>query len=218
MQSSKILTAGEGGILLCRTQDLADRAISVINCGRPHGSSEEVFTIGTNYRMTELQSALGNVALDRFPEQVEQRQEMAAYMDEALSDIPGVRVLPHDSRHTTRSFYRYMFAIDPDTFGAERDAIAYALNKEGISTETGYEPMHQYDLFQPGLTKLPVARAFPERFQFDQMSLPVAERIALNEAVWFDEAVFRAGRQGVDDAVAALRKIQANAATLDALK
>ena len=218
LQSSKILTAGEGGVLLCRAQEMADRATSVIDCGRPHASVTEVFTAGANYRMTELQAALGNVALDRFPEQVRQREAMAEYMDEALSDLPGVRVLPHDPRHSTRSFYRYIFAIEPDTFGAERDAVAYALNKEGIPTETGYEPMHRYELFQPGLSRLPVPQAFPEKFQLDQLRLPVAERVCLRQAIWFDERVFRAGKTGVDDAVAALRKIQANAATLQDLK
>ena len=216
LQSSKILTTGEGGILLCRTQELADRATSVINCGRPYGDATEVFTIGTNYRMTELQSALGNVALDRFPEQVKEREAMADYMDEALSDVPGARVLPRDPRHTTRSFYRYMFAINPDTFGAPREAVAYALNKEGIPAELGYPPMHRYDLFQPLLSHLPAPQAFPEKFQFDRLSFPEAERASLREAIWFNECVFRAGKQGVDDAIAALRKIQANAAELRA--
>lgn len=216
LQSSKILTTGEGGVLICRTQELADRAASVIDCGRPHGAMTEPFTIGANYRMTELQAALGRVALERFPAQVEARQTMADYMDEALSDAPGVRVLPRDERHTTRSFYRYVFAIDPAEFGAQREAVAYALIQEGVPTELGYPPMHMYDLFQPALTNLPVARAFPERFRFDELSLPAAERLCRYEAVWFDEAVFRAGPQGVDDAVAALRKVQENADDLQA--
>ena len=71
--------------------------------------------MGANYRVSELQAALLNVAIERFPAQAKQREELAAYMDEALSEVSGVRVLPRDVRHTTRSFYRYVFAIDPDT-------------------------------------------------------------------------------------------------------
>jgi dTDP-4-amino-4,6-dideoxygalactose transaminase len=202
--------AGEGGVLLCKTQELADRATSIIDCGRPHDKSGQLYTMGANYRMAELQAALANVAIERFPEQAKQREEMAAYMDEALSEIPGVRVLKRDPRHTTRSFYRYIFAIDPEVFGMTRNAICLALHKEGIPVETGYEPMHRYDLFQPELSRLPVPSAFPERFQFDQMSLPEAERAGEREAVWLSESVFRAGPQGVDDAVAALRKVYDN--------
>lgn len=210
MQSSKIMTAGEGGILLCRTQELAYRAMSLINCGRPHDPEEREFTMGSNYRMGELQSALLNVAIERFPEQAREREEMAAYMDEALSEVPGVRVLPRDPRHTTRSFYRYIFAIDPASFGgATHEEVCAALHTEGIPCWEGYEAMHHYELFQPQNSRLPVPSAFPERFNFAQMHLPEAERACESEAVWFDEAIFRSGRKGVEDAVQAVQKIQA---------
>jgi dTDP-4-amino-4,6-dideoxygalactose transaminase len=216
LQSSKILTAGEGGVLLCRTAELAARAASLIDCGRPHDEAGMLFTLGANYRLTEFQSALANVALERFPDQARQREEMAAYMDEALSEIPGVRVLKRDPRHTTRSFYRYIFAIDPEVLGVEHDVVCYALEQEGISCWVGYEAMNRYELFQPQLSRLPVPSAFPERLQFDEMHFPEAERACEQEAVWLDEAVFRAGPRGVDDATAAMRKIYENRAELAA--
>jgi dTDP-4-amino-4,6-dideoxygalactose transaminase len=216
LQSSKTLTSGEGGVLICKTAELAARAASIIDCGRPHDEAGKIFTMGANYRMGELQAALANVAIERFPKQAKQRAEAAAYMDEALSEIPGVRVLRHDPRHTTRSFYRYIFAIDPEVFDLEHDAVCYALYKEGIPSWVGYEAMHHYELFQPQLSRLPVPSAFPGKFQFEQMDLPEAERACQREAVWLDEAVFRAGRKGVDDAVAALRKIFHNRAELAA--
>ncbi len=211
LQSSKILTTGEGGVLLCRTAEMAARVASIIDCGRPHDEAKQLFTMGTNYRMTELQAALGVVGLERFPEQARQREAMADYLEESLSEVPGVRLLRRDPRHTTRSFYRYIFAIDPDVFGAGHDLVCAALAAEGIPCWVGYPPMHRYDLFQPGLSRLPVPSAFPEYFAFDRMRFPEAERACLREAVWLDECVFRAGRQGVDDAVAALRKVQAHA-------
>jgi dTDP-4-amino-4,6-dideoxygalactose transaminase len=216
LQSSKILTAGEGGVLICRTAELAERAASIIDCGRPHDKAGKTFTMGANYRMSELHAALANVAIDRFPEQAAARAEMAAYMDEALSEVPGVRLLRNDTRHTTRSFYRYIFAIDPGVFGLSHDLVCLALHREGIPVELGYEAMHRYELFQPQLSTLPVPRAFPDRFQFDQVHLPEAERAAEREAVWFNENVFRAGRQGVDDAVSALQKVYENRAELAA--
>jgi hypothetical protein len=117
-------------------------------------------------------------------------------------------VLKRDERHTTRSFYRYIFAVNPTDFGAEHEAVCTMLEAEGIPCWEGYEAMHHYTLFQPQQSKLPVPSAFPERFDFAGMSFPEAERACEHEAVWLDEAIFRAGRQGVDDAVAALKKIQ----------
>jgi dTDP-4-amino-4,6-dideoxygalactose transaminase len=128
--------------------------------------------------------------------------------------VPGVRVLPRDPRHTTRSFYQYIFAIDPAIFGVEHDVLCAALEAEGVMCEAGYEAMHHYSLFQPRNSKLAVPNAFPERFDFSRMSLLVAERACEHEAVWLDEATFRAGPQGVDDVVAALKKVQKNAPEL----
>lgn len=223
LQSSKTLTAGEGGVLLCRTEELARRVMAVIDCGRGHEGEDgaeagESPLMGANYRMTELQSALALTGLERFPEQARQREEAAAYMDEALSEVPGVRVLRRDPRHTTRSFYRYIFAIDPQVFGLEHDQVCDALAAEGVPCWVGYEAMHHYELFQPLKSRLAVPNAFPDRFAFTEMNLPVAEQACEHEAVWLDESVFRDGQRGVDDAVAALRKIQQNAKTLREVK
>ena len=211
LQSSKILTTGEGGVLLCRTPELATRASSIIDCGRPHDEAGQLYTLGANYRMTEFQSALWNVALERFPEQVRQREDMAAYMDEALSEVPGIRVLKRDPRHVVRSFYVYGFAIQPEVFGLDNDVACYAMEKEGIPCGTGNPPMHRYDLFQPGLSRLAVPSAFPEKFAFDKMHFPEAERAGEHEAAYLSENVFRAGHEGIDDVIAALLKVHAHA-------
>jgi L-glutamine:2-deoxy-scyllo-inosose/3-amino-2,3-dideoxy-scyllo-inosose aminotransferase len=221
LQSSKTLSTGEGGILLCRTPELAAKAASIIDCGRPHalgGGPEDStmdYQVGGNFRLSEVIAALALVGLERFPAQAREREEMAAYMDESLSEIPGVRLLKRDPRHTTRSFYRYIFAINPQEFGMEHDLLVGALNEEGVDCWTGYEAMHNYTLFQPQKSRLAVPSAFPEYFDFKNMSLPEAERACEHEAVWLDENIFRAGPKGVDEAVEAIKKIQRNAAELN---
>jgi len=216
LQSSKTLTSGEGGILLCQSAEHAALAASIIDCGRPHalgGGDEDsngLAVQGANYRLSEFQAALALVGIERFPEQARQREEMAAYMDEALSEIRGVRVLKHDERHTTRSFYRYIFAIDPEEFGMEHELLCGALDAEGIDCWIGYRAMNNYDLFRPRKSKLAVPNAFPEYFDFEKLNLPEAIRACEHEAVWLGEAIFRAGPKGVDDVIAALKKIQSN--------
>lgn len=220
LQSSKILSTGEGGILLCRTPELAAKAASIIDCGRPHalggGPEDESmeYQTGGNFRLSEVMAALALAGIERFPAQAREREEMAAYMDEALSEVQGVRVLRRDPRHTTRSFYRYVFAIQPEVFGVEHDLLCAALEAEGVDCWVGYEAMHNYSLFQPQKSKLAVPNAFPEYFKFEEMQLPEAARACEHEAVWLDENIFRAGRQGVEDAVRAIRKIQENAEEL----
>ncbi|HBX68876.1 MAG TPA: aminotransferase DegT [Chloroflexi bacterium] len=221
LQSSKILTSGEGGVLLCRTPELAARAAGIINCGRSHDpktmqETGDNYVFGANYRMSEMACALAAVGIERFPEQAKQREEMINYMEESLSEVPGVRLLKRDPRHTTRSFYQFLFAIEPQVFGAEHEEVCAALDAEGIPCDTGYPAMHHYKLFQPQLSKLAVPSAFPEYFNFAEMALPVATQACEHEAISVEESVFRAGPQGIDDFVAALRKVQENAAELKA--
>jgi hypothetical protein len=71
--------------------------------------------------------------------------------------------------------------------------------------------MSRYDLFQPHLSRLPVCVEHADRLDPARMSFPVAEAAGEREAVYLNECVFRAGRQGVEDVVAALAKVQANA-------
>jgi dTDP-4-amino-4,6-dideoxygalactose transaminase len=210
LHSAKILTTGEGGVLLCQDEEMAELAASIIDCGRAKDVEKKNFTMGVNYRWSELHAALGLVALERFPAQMAQRAEMAEYLEECLQDFTGIYPLKRDPRQTRRSQYRYIFKIDTDYFGCNNDTFCYTLVAEGLPVDTGYPAMHRYDLFQPQLSRLPVPAAFPEYFNFDEMSFPVAEVASERESVWMGEAIFRSGKKGVDDLVAGLRKMDDN--------
>lgn len=217
LHSAKILTTGEGGVLLCKSRDMAELAASIIDCGRPKDALKQNFTMGVNYRWSELHAAIGLVALKRFPAQMAQRAEMANYLEECVYSFPGIHLLKRDPRHNVRCQYRYIIKIDPDYFHCNNDTFCYAMAAEGIPVDTGYPAMHRYDLFQPQLSRLPVPMAFPEFFNFDDMSFPVAECASEIESVWMGEAIFRSGKSGVDDLIAGLRKLDQNRAKLSQL-
>jgi dTDP-4-amino-4,6-dideoxygalactose transaminase len=208
-QSSKILTSGEGGTLLTGDDDLARRAHSIIDCGRAKDPDEKEFTFGANYRLGELHAALLVVAMERFPEQQRERAETGKELERLLADVPGVRVMPADQRITRWSFYNYIFAIEPNAFGGRtNDVVCAALEAEGIPAEVQYAPMSRYELFQPSLSRLPVAVEHAERLDPQRMSFPVAEAAGLRESVYVMENVFRDGSRGVRDVVEALAKVQ----------
>jgi dTDP-4-amino-4,6-dideoxygalactose transaminase len=216
-QSSKILTAGEGGSLLTDDEVLARTAHSIIDCGRPKDPAGEQATFGANYRLGELHAALLNVALDRLPDQQRERAENAVIFEQLVADVPGVRLMPRDPRITRWSFYRYVLAIDPDAFcGTTNAAVCDAIEAEGVGAWSGYEPMSNYSLFQPQRSRLPVAVEHADRLRPPVGTFPVAEAAGLQQSVYLDENVFRAGRQGVQDAVEAVAKVQRHAAELAA--
>ena len=211
-QSSKILTAGEGGTLLTNDDDLARRAHSIIDCGRAKDPEEKEFTFGANYRLGELHAALLVVAMERFPAQQAERAENGALFEQRVAQVPGIRVMPVDSRVTRWSFYNYILAIDPDSFaGRTNEIVCAALESEGIPAEVQYPPMSRYELFQPALSRLPVCVEYADRLDPQKMSFPVAEAAGLRESVYFMENVFRDGTRGIDDAVEALAKVQRHA-------
>ncbi len=211
MQSSKLLTAGEGGLVLTNDELLAEACHSLIDCGRPKGAGGRTARFGGNQRLSELQAALLEVALTRLDAQTRAREENAADLDEALSEIDGVRVLRRDPRQTRRAVYQYIVAIDPQVFGAGNSRVCDALEAEGMPVWTGYEAMHDYALFRPAPAMHPTAAMFPDRFDFRDASFPVAERAAKHEAVWLHHSALLGDRAGIDDVVAAFRKVQQHA-------
>ena len=217
LQSAKVLTTGEGGVLLCKDEHMAQRSASIIDCGRPKDAEGKEFTMGVNYRMSEINAALGLVALERFPEQFEERSAMADYLEESLSEIQGIKMLKRDLRQTRRSLYRYVLKIDPVFFNCTHDVFCEALTAEGVPVDTGYPGMHNYELFQPALSKLAVPSAFPEYFDFKNMSLPAVERASLLESVWMGESIFRSGEEGINDLVKGIQKLVENRNKLNEL-
>jgi dTDP-4-amino-4,6-dideoxygalactose transaminase len=208
-QSSKILTSGEGGTLLTGDERLARLAHSIIDCGRAKDAEERETTFGANYRLGELHAALLMTGLERFPAQQAERAENGELFEKLVAEVPGVRVMPRDRRITRWSFYNYLVAIEPEAFcGATNETVCEALQAEGIPAEVQYPPMNHYDLFQPSRSRLPVAVEFADRLDPSKMSFPVAEAAGLRESVWFEEAMFRAGPEGVGVAVEALAKVQ----------
>jgi dTDP-4-amino-4,6-dideoxygalactose transaminase len=219
LQSNKLLTSGEGGVLICRTAELARRAASIADNGRPYLGGGRTqggapFAFGTNWRMTELQAALARAGLERLPAQTAQRAAAAEELDGLLATLPFVRVLQRDSRHTRRAVYAYVFAIDAGAFEFDHRTVCHLLNAEGIPCWSGYHPLHRDPLFRPERSALPVPRAFPERASYEGLSLPNAEAAGETDAIWLREQVFRSGSSGVHSVVQALEKIYAERAAI----
>jgi dTDP-4-amino-4,6-dideoxygalactose transaminase len=211
-QSSKILTSGEGGTLLTNDDALARRAHSIIDCGRAKDEEDKEYTFGANYRLGELHAAILEVAIRRFPDQQAERAATGKAFEAMATEIPGVRAMPHDERISRWSFYNYIVAIDPDTFaGRTNDVVCAAMEAEGIPAEVQYPSMNRYELFQPSLSRLPVAVEYADRLDPSKMSFPVAEAAGQRESVYFMENTFRDGEPGIRHAAEALAKIQANA-------
>ncbi|OYN90353.1 DegT/DnrJ/EryC1/StrS family aminotransferase [Parenemella sanctibonifatiensis] len=133
-QSSKAMTAGEGGILVAKDKAVADRCWSICNVGRvPEGEWYGHHSIGWNLRMTEFQAALLHPWLADLDAQVDHRNQWVERFTASLPE--GVRVLPAPEGTTRHSYHLGLLDFGP---GADKAWILQALAAENFPVAEGY--------------------------------------------------------------------------------
>ena len=149
MQGGKLLTAGEGGVLLTNDEALEDRAWQHHNCGRERGRwFYHHRTAGSNLRMTEWQGAVLSAQLARFRDQHATRNANAVVLNEALAEIPGIRPQPRDERMDANGNYCFIFHYDASAFaGLPLREFEAALEAEGIPMGVSYPSLGDLELF-----------------------------------------------------------------------
>ncbi|RMF71216.1 MAG: DegT/DnrJ/EryC1/StrS family aminotransferase [Acidobacteria bacterium] len=215
-QSSKNLTAGEGGIVLTNDDDVYRLAWSYHNCGRlPGGAWYEHATAGLNYRLGEFQAAVLLAGLDRLPEQQARRREAMRALDEGLAGIDGVLTPEADDRVTAHAGHIYMVRLDPAAIPQDKARVVEALQAEGIPAHPGYTtPLYRqgfWDWFaerRVGDGSLRWKDLFDRRTQ--ELPLPVTESLC-RTTIWIKQDVLLAGAQAMGDVVAAFDKVLAAA-------
>jgi dTDP-4-amino-4,6-dideoxygalactose transaminase len=147
-QDKIMTTGGEGGVLTTNDQNVWRRAWSYKDHGKDHdavyvkkhpvGFRWVHESFGTNWRMTEMQSAIGRIALRKVPRWLETRRRFAGILNESLAEIPGLRITrpPAEIEH---AYYKYYVFIRPEALraGWDRDRIMQAIVAKGIPCSVG---------------------------------------------------------------------------------
>jgi dTDP-4-amino-4,6-dideoxygalactose transaminase len=216
-QSSKNMTAGEGGIITTNDDELASACRSIQNGGRiPGGIWYEHHVISGNYRLGEFQGAVLRCQLERLEEQTQTRDRNGRYLAERLSRLPGIYPQKRGSNHTRNSFHLFMLRIDPERFGVRRALLLKALQAEGIPCSGGYgislnqQPLFRNKAFGP---YLPKSR---ERLDYAGTEMPNSDLLCREQAMWIGQPNFLGPQSDMDDIAAAFEKIYENRAALTA--
>ena len=215
-QSSKLMTAGEGGIIISKDDPFERQARSVHDCGRMPGEwFYSHFIYGSNYRLSEWQGAILNVQLGRLDEQTRQRHQNARLLDRLLSEIPGITPQRLDSRCTRNAQYAYIFHVDRTKFaGISPKRFIEAMNAEGIPDQASYPPLHELDVFRSGdYRRRPCGNQAKEEHTFLQKQFPATQKAAW-ETVWIPQPAFLGDEEDMHEIAAAVRKIQEHAKEL----
>ena len=217
-QASKLMTAGEGGMIISNDDGFERQARSVHDCGRMPGEwFYSHFIYGSNYRLSEWQGAVLNVQLQRLEPQTLHRHRNGRVLDKLFSEIPGITPQKCDPRCTRNGQYAYIFHVDSKHFGGiSTETFIAALNAEGIPTQASYPPLHELDCFRNGeYRKCLSGVQASEKHAFLQQKFPVTQKAAW-ETVWLPQFELLGDEEDMNEIASAIRKIQRNASEIAA--
>lgn len=211
-QAYKLMSAGEGGLIISNDEQLIERCFLYGNCGRPKNDRTYQHTVlGSNYRMSELQAAVLRVQLTRLDAQIARREANAVVLDRLLAEVPGIVPQGRDLAATRHPHYMYMFRYDATAFGGlDRQQFVNMLIAEGVPASVAYLPIHRTPLFRE--------RTFGPRWRTDDPLLPdytmvrcpIAEQIG-EQGVWLHHRVLLGDESDLHELVAAVTKIRMHA-------
>lgn len=194
----KVLTTGDGGMVTTPSEEdeallrrLRQHGMSVPDTAR-HSSRvvvrEQYLEVGYNYRLTDIQAAIGLAQLERLPAILEARRARAAWYDELLADHPwiGTPPVPDD-----RTWNVQTYTVRLDGFDAERrDGVMQAMLDEGIATRPGVMTAHREPAYQDQQVSLPVSEAASD----GSLALPLFSDMTERQAARVAECLVSASR------------------------
>jgi perosamine synthetase len=160
---NKQMTTGEGGVLVTNNKEIYDLCMSYRNQGRgSDGEWHEYIRLGYNYRITDIQCALGISQLKKINVMLKKREQIAAEYAKRLSKINGIK-LPFDSTKDLKvSWFVYVIQINKSE---NKELFMQELKKRGVECSAYFQPIH-------------LMKFYKEKFGFKQGDFPVCESIA----------------------------------------
>lgn len=149
-QEKIFTTGGEGGMVTTNDDEMA----SIGRSFKDHGFNEEErrmmkkrgdlnlyfhYRLGFNYRLTEMQSAMGIEQLKKLDWNIDKRRENAHYLTERITDIPGINPAC-EADYVKHAYYQYTLILDLEKFNVDRDRFLMAIRAEGIPAGLGNTP------------------------------------------------------------------------------
>jgi perosamine synthetase len=184
LYASKNMTTGEGGVVTTNNDQIAETLRMV----RTHGEKAKYASLmlGTNYRMSEIQAALGNVQMQKLPSFIAKRRQNAHQLTKLLEKDNKLE-LPYETKDRLHSWYLYTAKLKDGT-EEERNSLVNNLKKKGIGSEVYYiNPVHQMPFYREnfGSTTLPQT----EKASKQVFSLPIHPGVTDEQVKFIGETV-----------------------------
>lgn len=214
----KHIHTGEGGILVTDDDEIAERLQLIRNHAEVVVADKGVGNlsnmIGHNFRLGEIECAIGIEQLKKLSDLVASRQRLAEALTAGLQGLPGLHT-PLVGVDRTHVYYVYPMQVDTDLLGVSRDQICDALNSEGVAVSRRYQNIHLLPVYQSKIAY--GSRGFPwssdicrRQVDYSKGICPVAEKLNEETYMGFGMCVYDLSLSDVNQIVVAFRKVWAN--------
>jgi perosamine synthetase len=175
--SNKIITTGEGGMLVTDNKKIYEKARLLRNLAFSKDVRFRHDYLGFNYRMTNLQAAIGVAQVDKIDKVIDRKRYIAKRYSDGLASIKGI-TLPAEMPWAKNVYWMYSILIEKE-FGFSRDKVIERLKEKGIETRTFFIPMNLQPVFKKmGLFK---SEKCPVAEQLSQKGLYFPSGVGLKE-------------------------------------
>lgn len=211
----KHIHTGEGGILVTNDDQIAERLQLIRNHAEvvvgDKGVNNLVNMLGFNFRLGEIECAIGIEQLRKLSGLVGSRQALANLLTEGLQGLPGLQT-PIVGPERTHVYYVYPMQLDLDLLGTTRDRICDALNAEGVAVSRRYQNIHLLPVYQSMIAY--GSKGFPwtsdicrRRVDYSKGICPVAEKLNDETYFGFGMCVYDLNSADIDRIVNAFHKV-----------
>ena len=220
----KHIHTGEGGILVTNDDELCERMQLIRNHGEAVVLSKGVKNItniiGHNFRLGEIECAIGIQQLKKLNKLVSDRQRIAKLLDQGLKDLKGL-IIPKVLNNHTHAYYVYGIKLDIDLIKVKRERIVEALEAEGlVGLMNGYANIHLLPIFQKkidyGSSRFPwTSEICSNEISYKKGICPVAELLQDQSFMGFEMCLHQLPKEDVELIIHCFQKVWSN---LDLLK
>ena len=203
-QSSKNMSAGEGGAIISNDEDFLDACFAYYNCGRQRdGDWYEHHIIGGNHRMSSMTASLLIPQFQTIENDMRVRDKNRKKLDQALSDM-GLEITHRYKKVTRESNHLYLLRYKAENYkDIPREKFFNAMRAEGIYTYAGYNPLFREDVFQGKGNDFP----WIKNINYSNISCPVTEQIADYQSVWLTQNHLLGDESDIQDIINAFEKV-----------
>ncbi len=174
---NKQITTGEGGMIVTNDESVAKMCRSLRNQGRATDAWLSHARLGYNYRLSEINAAIGEVQMQRLDEILAKRRKVAESYNQALAGVEGLH-LPPMAEPETASWFVYVVRLADNFSGADRDGVLDYLRSKGIGCNNYFVPIHTQPYVMDALNTKPGDYAVTEQIAARTIALPFFANLA----------------------------------------